>query len=222
MGAAVQGALLTNSIKEAVLNDVTPHSLGVETQDGAFIPIIKRNTAVPVSASRLFTTVSDTQKAVDIKVLQGESKKAEDNTVLGTFSLQGIKKTKKGIPHIEVRFSLDEDGILNVSARDKASGVLHKITLCRKKADTKASGKISFLEAEVRDNIFVLEKYLARADVYKTADLKTEISSVLIKAKSALKKSAVSELSEYNEIMKVLKEELLIILKEKEAKYESA
>ncbi|MGC8848964.1 MAG: molecular chaperone DnaK [Candidatus Bathyarchaeia archaeon] len=136
IGAAIQGAIIAGEIKDIVLLDVTPLSLGVETLGGVFTKIIERNTTIPCRRSQIFTTAADFQTSVTIHVLQGERPMAADNVSLGIFHLTGIPPAPRGVPQIEVTFDIDANGILNVSARDLATGKEQKITIT---ASTKLS-----------------------------------------------------------------------------------
>ena len=129
VGAAIQGGVLTGDVKDVVLLDVTPLTLGIETLGGVSTPLIKRNTTVPTSASQVFSTAADSQTSVQINVLQGERNMASDNKSLGTFILDGIAPAPRGVPQVEVKFDIDANGILNVSAKDKATNKEQKITI---------------------------------------------------------------------------------------------
>ena len=129
MGACLQGGVLTGAVKDLLLLDVTPMSLGVETVGGQFARVIERNTAIPIRKSRIFTTASNFQSTVDIHVLQGESDRASANRELGRFQLSGIRRAPRGVPQIEVSFALDANGIVNVSARDLDTGMAQQITI---------------------------------------------------------------------------------------------
>ncbi|HEX4243981.1 MAG TPA: molecular chaperone DnaK [Acidimicrobiales bacterium] len=129
VGAAVQAAILKGEVKDVLLLDVTPLSLGVETMGGLMTKVIERNTTIPARRSETFTTAEDNQSAVDIVVLQGERERAADNRVLGRFRLEGIRPAPRGTPQVEVMFEIDANGILHVSARDKDTGKEQSITI---------------------------------------------------------------------------------------------
>ncbi|HET8562920.1 MAG TPA: molecular chaperone DnaK, partial [Candidatus Binatia bacterium] len=129
IGAAIQAGVLAGEVKNVVLLDVTPLSLGVETMGGVMTKLIERNTTIPVRKSEIFSTAEDNQSAVDIHVLQGERELARDNRTLGHFRLEGIRPAPRGVPQIEVTFDIDANGILTVTAKDKESGKEQKITI---------------------------------------------------------------------------------------------
>jgi len=129
LGAAIQGGVLGGDLKDIVLLDVTPLSLGVETVGGVFTKLIERNTTIPTSKSEIFTTASDGQTAVDVHVLQGEREMAADNRSLGRFSLKGIPPMPRGVPRIQVSFEIDVNGMVQVSARDTATGNMKKLAI---------------------------------------------------------------------------------------------
>ena len=129
IGAAIQGGVLVGEVKDVVLLDVTPLSLGIETLGGVMTKIVERNTTIPVSRSQVFTTAADNQTSTDIHVLQGEREMAKDNKTLGRFSLMDIPPAPRGIPQIEVTFDIDSNGIVNVSAKDKGTGKSQRITI---------------------------------------------------------------------------------------------
>jgi len=136
IGAAIQGGILEGSFSDIVLIDVTPLSLGIETQGGVFTRLLQKNTTIPTKKSQVFTTAADGQVEVEIKVLQGEREMAEDNQVLGSFKLSGFPPAPKGVPQIEVTFDIDANGIVHVTARDKATGKANDIRI-------KSSGGLS-------------------------------------------------------------------------------
>ncbi|MFT7412312.1 MAG: molecular chaperone DnaK [Paraglaciecola sp.] len=158
VGAAIQGGVLSGDVKDVLLLDVTPLSLGIETMGGVMTALIEKNTTVPTKKSQTFSTAEDNQAAVTIHCLQGERKQASGNKSLGQFNLEGIRAAQRGAPQIEVTFDIDADGILHVSAKDKDTGKEQKITI-------KASSGLS--EEEV-------EKMVQDAEANKEADAKFE------------------------------------------------
>ena len=155
-GAAIQAGVLAGDVKDVVLLDVTPLSLGIETLGAVFTRIIERNTTIPTSKSQILSTAADNQTSVEIHVLQGERPMAADNKTLGRFHLTGIPPAPRGIPQIEVTFDIDANGIVNVSAKDKATGKEQKITI-------EASGGLDEKE---------IEKMMAEAEKYEEEDKK--------------------------------------------------
>ena len=129
LGAAVQAAVLKGELKDVLLLDVTPLSLGIETLGGVMTKVIERNTTIPARRTEVFSTAEDNQRAVDVVILQGERERAADNRVLGRFRLENIRPAPRGVPQVEVTFDLDANGILNVSARDKDTGTEQRITI---------------------------------------------------------------------------------------------
>merc|ERR1712242_599907 len=129
VGAAVQAGVLAGEVKDIVLLDVTPLSLGVETLGGVATVLISRNTTIPTKKTEVFSTATDSQPSVEIVVLQGERQFAKDNKVLGTFRLDGVPPAPRGVPQIEVTFDIDANGILNVSAKDRGTGKEQTVTI---------------------------------------------------------------------------------------------
>ncbi len=150
IGAAVQGGVLTGEVKDVLLLDVTPLSLGIETQGMVFTKLIERNTTIPTKKSQIFSTAADNQTAVDIHVLQGERSMAADNTTLGRFQLDGIPPARRGIPQIEVTFDIDANGIVNVSAKDLGTGKEQHITI---------TSSTNMSEDEINRRVEEAEKY---------------------------------------------------------------
>jgi molecular chaperone DnaK len=148
VGAAVQGAVLGGEVKDILLLDVTPLSLGVETLGGVMTVQIPRNTTIPTRKVETYSTASDNQSGVEIHVMQGERKFAKDNRSLGTFKLDGIPPAPRGVPQIEVTFDIDANGILNVSAKDKATNKEQKITIQSSTGLTKDEAEKMRAEAE--------------------------------------------------------------------------
>ncbi|MBF0570920.1 MAG: molecular chaperone DnaK [Candidatus Omnitrophica bacterium] len=179
LGAAVQGAIITGDAKEVLLLDVTPLSLGIETMGAVFTKLIDRNTTIPTKKSQVFSTAEDNQTAVTIRVLQGERQMANDNTELGRFDLVGIPSAPRGIPQIEVTFDIDANGIVHVTAKDKATGKEQKIQITAK---TKLS------EAEIEKMVKEAEKY-AEEDKKRReeAELLNQANTLLYSTEKSLK-----------------------------------
>ncbi len=152
LGAAIQGGVLNKEVTDILLLDVTPLSLGIETLGGVFTRLIDRNTSIPTKKSQIFSTAEDNQNAVTIRVFQGEREMATDNKLLGQFNLEGIPQASRGVPQIEVTFDIDVNGIVHVSAKDKASGKEQKVTI-------QASGGLS--DAEIEQMVKDAEKNAA-------------------------------------------------------------
>jgi molecular chaperone DnaK len=148
IGAAIQAGVLAGDVKDVVLLDVTPLTLGIETLGAVSTPLIQRNTTIPTRKSQIFTTASDGQTQVEIHVLQGERSMAKDNRTLGRFQLTGLPPAPRGVPQIEVTFDIDQNGILNVTAKDKGTGREQKITITASTQLTKADVDRMVREAE--------------------------------------------------------------------------
>ncbi|GCL66659.1 molecular chaperone DnaK [Veillonella tobetsuensis] len=179
IGAAIQGGVLVGEVKDVLLLDVTPLSLGIETMGGVFTRIIDRNTTIPTSKSQVFSTAADNQPSVDIHVLQGEREFAADNKTLGRFSLDGIPAAPRGIPQIEVTFDIDANGIVHVKAKDLGTQKEQKITI------TSSSG---LKEEEIDRMVKEAEAHAAEDKARKEElDIKNNADSLVYQAEKALK-----------------------------------
>ncbi|EES90901.1 molecular chaperone DnaK [Clostridium botulinum] len=179
MGAAVQAGVLTGEVKDILLLDVTPLTLGIETMGGVATPLIERNTTIPTRKSQIFSTAADNQTSVDIHIVQGERKMAADNKTLGRFQLSGIAPAPRGIPQIEVSFDIDANGILNVSAKDKGTGKEANITIT-------ASTNLS--DDEIEKAVKEAEKFASEDEKRKEqVEVKNNADSALYQTEKALK-----------------------------------
>ncbi|BFT66025.1 molecular chaperone DnaK [uncultured Parvimonas sp.] len=179
IGAAIQGGVLTGEVKDLLLLDVTPLSLGIETMGGVMTRLIERNTTIPAKKSQIFSTAADGQTAVDIHVLQGEREFAHDNTTLGRFQLTGIPAAPRGVPQIEVTFDIDANGIVNVHAKDLGSGNEQKITIT-------ASTKLS--EEEINKKVREAEQFAQEDKKKKEAvEVKNNAESLVYQTEKTLK-----------------------------------
>ena len=168
MGAAIQGGVLTGDVKDVLLLDVTPLSLGIETLGGVSTVMIPRNTTIPCSKSQVFSTAADNQPAVDIHVLQGERPMAADNKTLGRFQLSDIPAAPRGVPQIEVKFDIDANGIVNVSAKNLGTGKEQKITI--QSGSGLSDAEIERMVKEAEENAESDKKRKEEADLLNEAN----------------------------------------------------
>jgi molecular chaperone DnaK len=238
VGAAIQAAVITGEVKDLLLLDVTPLSLGVETLGHVFTRILEKNTTIPTKRSQIFTTAADFQTAVTIHVLQGERAMASDNVSLGMFNLEGIPPAPRGVPQIEVTFDIDANGILNVAAKDLGTGKEAKITIT---ASTKLSkeekerlmkeaeqfaeqDKKKREEAEIRNNadnlIYTAEKTKKDLGEKLTEDQKNKIDTAVSALKDALAGTDLEKMkAKSEELQKVLQEVGTVIYQQAAADY---
>lgn len=197
LGAAIQGGVLTGEVKDLLLLDVTPLSLGIETLGGVATKLIERNTTIPTKKSQIFTTAADGQTDVDIHVVQGEREMAADNTTLGRFQLTGIPAARRGVPQIEVTFDIDANGIVNVSAKDQGSGKEQKITI---------TSSTNLTDEEIDKKVKEAEKF-AEDDKKKkeSIEVKNNAESLVYQARKTLEEAKV-EGSEKDKIEEKIKD----------------
>ena len=216
MGAAIQGGVLAGDVKDVLLLDVTPLSLGIETLGGVMTKLIESNTTIPTRKSQVFSTAADNQPAVDIHVLQGERSMAKDNKLIGNFILDGIAPAPRGVPQIEVTFDIDANGILNVSAKDKATGKEQNIRIeassglsdaeiQRMRDEAKANEAADKAEKERIDKInnadamcFQTEKNLKEYGDKIPAEKKSAIENAMNSLKDAVKAQNLADIDRYN------------------------
>lgn len=230
VGAAIQGAVLTGDVKDVLLLDVTPLSLGIETLGGVMTKLIDANTTIPTRKSEVFSTAVDNQPSVEIHVLQGERPMAKDNKTIGKFHLDGIPAAMRGVPQIEVTFDIDANGILNVSAKDKGTGKEQSIRIeassgltdaeiKRMKDEAAANAENDAKEKERIDKlnhadalIFQTEKQLNEMGDKIPADKKSAIESALAKLKEAHKAQDIAGIdaasTELNNVLQAAAQDL--------------
>jgi molecular chaperone DnaK len=202
VGAAVQAAVLTGDVKDVVLLDVTPLSLGIETLGGVMTTLIPRNTTIPTKKSEVFSTAADNQESVEVHVMQGERPMARDNRTLGKFHLVGIPPAPRGMPQIEVTFDIDANSILNVSARDKATGKQQNITITASSTLTKdeIERMVKDAEANAADDARRKQEIEVRNQtdslVYSTERTLSEHGSKLAEADRKAVEDALAETKE--------------------------
>ena len=219
MGAAIQGGVLTGDVNDIVLLDVTPLSLGIETLGGVMTVLIPRNTTIPTSKSEVFSTAADNQPAVDVHVLQGERSMAADNKTLGRFQLGNIPAAPRGVPQIEVKFDIDANGIVNVTAKDLGTNKEQSITITsstnlsdeeiekmRKEAEeNKEADKKRKEEADLKNEaeqlVFQTEKSLTDLKDKVDAKEKEEVEALIKETKEALEKNDIEEIKTKKEAL---------------------
>jgi molecular chaperone DnaK len=219
VGAAIQGGVLQGDVKDVVLLDVTPLSLGIETLGGVFTRLIDRNTTIPTKKGQVFSTADDNQSAVTIRVLQGEREMAADNKLLGNFNLEGIPPAPRGVPQVEVTFDIDANGIVNVSAKDKATNKEQKITIQASGGLTEEEIKQMVRDAEANSAedkkrretvetknqaeglVHATEKQLVEHGAAVSAEVKAAIESAIKDLKTALEKDDTAAIKDKSQAL---------------------
>ena len=200
MGAAIQGAVLSGDVKDVLLLDVTPLSLGIETLGGIATKLIERNTTIPTRKSQIFSTAQDNQPSVEIHVVQGEREMAADNTSLGRFILDGIPPARRGIPQIEVTFDIDANGIINVTAKDKGTGKEQKITiassnkLSKDEIDQMVKQAEQFADADKKKREEIEVKNQAETAIYTVKKSLEELGDKVTNEERTKVEAAISDL----------------------------
>jgi molecular chaperone DnaK len=231
IGAAIQAGILRGDVKDMVLLDVTPLSLGIETRGGMFTNLIERNSTIPTKKSRIFTTVADNQSKVEVHVLQGEREIAAHNKSLGKFELMGIAPAPKGVPQVEVMFDIDSNGMVHVSARDQGTGREQRIVVTptggltereindiiedarRHAEEDRVRAELTRIQARLDSLLDSNEKSFKEFGSLLDEGLRNDVQEILLDARKALQGNSVQEstecLEKLGEASKILTEVIL-------------